>query len=164
MHETGSEPRNSIGDNAFFPTVLLSGARVSIQRPFHTGKLMRHNTRWPGSLIEHLALFNPFQHTWVIWTDMRKMPWIRAGWGGPTIERSSNVMMVEPPNKGYRGIAGIALAPDYFQLTSLALRQGLLSNLSLSSHSKASLNSEALQRTLRIGSKRPVHFNGSGLI
>lgn len=35
-------------------------------------------------------------------------------------------MMVD---KGYREIAGIALAPDFFQLTSLALRQGLSSNL-----------------------------------
>lgn len=35
----------------------------------------------------------------------------------------------EASDKSYRGIAEIALAPDFFQLTSLALRRGLTSNL-----------------------------------
>lgn len=38
------------------------------------------------------------------------------------------------------------LAPDFFQLTSLALRQGLTSNLPLSSWAQVYPNSSALQR------------------
>jgi len=41
------------------------------------------------------------------------------------ITTSVTRMISKRAHKGYRGIAGIALAPDYFHLTSLAQRQGL---------------------------------------
>lgn len=59
--------------------------------------------------------------------------------------------------KSYRRIAGIALAPEYFQLTSLAERQGLLSTLSISSEAYRYLNSLPLQSARQTGQKWTVY-------
>lgn len=90
--------------------------------------------------MEHLVL--SFSHTWLIfYALLREIVWETA----LVITTSVTRMIGKIAHKGYRGIAGIALAPDYFHLTSLAQRQGLLSNLSLYSEAYRYLNSLPLQ-------------------
>lgn len=123
-----------------FPLFLLSCARVSIDRPVSrlTVDGLQHHIMPDSNNKEHLALSD--HHSGVIRKENSLNPFAI---GGTCICCSENVMILD---KSYRGITEIALAPDFFQLTSLALRQGLTSNLPLSSWAQVYPNSSALQR------------------
>lgn len=97
-----------------------------------------YNTRSTNNR-EHLVLSHPHSRA-----TRKENSLNRFAIGGTCICCLENVMAVD---KSSRGIAQIAPAPDFFsQLTSLALGQGLTSNLPLSSWAQVYPNNSALQR------------------